>query len=126
LLRYTVEFVTDAFPGPATAFVRQLVALQDVLGKHQDVEVAISQLRALAERAELSPGALFALGSLAQRYADEAVVLRSQYARAYRRVAGKRWRRLHRQLRQAAAGTAAPAQLSEEQVDAAPRATQLT
>jgi deazaflavin-dependent oxidoreductase (nitroreductase family) len=103
LLRYTVEFITDAFPRSAAEFVRALVALQDVLGKHQDAEVAIGQLRALADRAQLSPGALFALGGLAQRYADEAAQQRLQFDRAYRQVNGKRWRRLHRELRRAAA-----------------------
>ncbi len=103
LLRYTVEFITDAFPRSAAEFVRQLVALQDVLGKHQDAEVAIGELRGLAERAELSPRALFALGQLAQRYADEAAQLRGQFERAYRQVSGKRWRKLRRDLRHAAA-----------------------
>jgi deazaflavin-dependent oxidoreductase (nitroreductase family) len=106
LLRYTVEFVTDAFPRQAARFVTLLVAVQDVLGKHQDAEVAISELRTLAERSELSPGALFALGQLAQRYADEAADLRSQFEPAYRRVAGKGWRNLHRQLRRAAGAAA--------------------
>jgi CHAD domain-containing protein len=101
LLRYTVEFVSDAFPRPASRFVRRLVALQDVLGKHQDAEVAIGQLRALVERSELSPGALFALGQLAQRHAQEAANLRAQFSRVFDRVEGKAWRRLRRELRRA-------------------------
>ena len=103
LLRYTVEFVSDAFPRPATRFVRRLVTLQDVLGKHQDAEVAIGELRALVERSELSPSALFALGQLAQRYTDEAAGLRSQFESAYKRATGKAWRQLQRELRRAAA-----------------------
>jgi deazaflavin-dependent oxidoreductase (nitroreductase family) len=102
LLRYTVEFVADAFPRSAAEFVRRLTALQDVLGKHQDAEVAITQLRALAEHGQLSPGATFALGQLAQRYANEAEQLRLQFDRAYRRVSGKCWRTLDRDLRRAA------------------------
>ena len=102
LVRYTVEFIADAFPQSATEFVRRLTALQDVLGKHQDAEVAITQLRALAERAKLSPGALFALGQLAQRYVDEAARLRLQFDGAYRGVSGKRWRNLQSDLRRAA------------------------
>jgi deazaflavin-dependent oxidoreductase (nitroreductase family) len=102
LLRYTLEFVSDAFPKSAAPFVRRLVALQDVLGNHQDAEVALGQLRALAERAELSRGALFALGQLAQRYADEAARLRAQFDQAYKQVSGNSWRKLHRELRRAA------------------------
>ena len=107
LLRYTVEFVSEAFPRPASRFVRRLVALQDVLGKHQDAEVAIGQLRALAERSELSPGALFALGQLAQRHAQEAADLRAQFSPVFRRVEGKAWRQLRRELRRAEATSGA-------------------
>jgi CHAD domain-containing protein len=106
LLRYTVEFLSEAFPRPAARFVRRLVALQDVLGKHQDAEVAIGQLRALAERSELSPGALFALGQLAQRHAQEAADLRAQFSHVFERVDGKPWRQLRRELRRAAAPAA--------------------
>jgi deazaflavin-dependent oxidoreductase (nitroreductase family) len=102
LLRYTVEFVSDAFPRSAPRFVRRLVTLQDVLGNHQDADVAFAQLRALAERTDLSPGALFALGQVAQRYADESARLRSQFEPAYRGVIGRRWRKLRRELRRAA------------------------
>ncbi|MBV9327312.1 MAG: CHAD domain-containing protein [Chloroflexi bacterium] len=97
LLRYTVEFVGDAFPRASRRFVRRLVALQDVLGKHQDAEVALGELREVAQRSELSPSALFALGQLGQRYADEAAELRSQFAGAYAGVVGKRWRTLRRE-----------------------------
>jgi deazaflavin-dependent oxidoreductase (nitroreductase family) len=117
LLRYTVEFLREAFPRPAARFVDRLVVLQDVLGKHQDAEVAITQLRTLAERSELSPAALFALGQLAQRHADDAADLRSQFERAYRRVAGRRWRSLHRELRRAAQAAALPEREAVQYVD---------
>jgi deazaflavin-dependent oxidoreductase (nitroreductase family) len=116
LLRYTLEFVADAFPRSTAGFVRRLVALQDVLGKHQDADVAFAELRALADRAELSAGALFALGQLAQRYAAESAELRAQFGPVYREVTGKRWRQLRRELRDAARG-ALPKSRPVEYVD---------
>jgi len=101
-LRYTLEFVANLDSREARGVLRSLVALQDLLGKHQDAEVALTQLHALAERAVLPPGMLFALGQLAQRNSFEAVQLRAGFERAYRPVVGKRWRRFHRRLRQAA------------------------
>jgi deazaflavin-dependent oxidoreductase (nitroreductase family) len=102
LLRYTAEFMTEAFPRSVPRFVRRLVELQDVLGSHQDADVAFAQLRALAEGSDLSSAASFALGQLAQRYAEDSARLRSQFAPAYRRVTGQRWRKLRRELQRAA------------------------
>ena len=114
-LRYTVEFLADVDQASARRFVRRLVALQDILGKHQDAEVAIAQLRTLTgNRRADRPELLFALGQLAQRSADEAESLRSSFARAYRRVTGKRWRRLHQQLRRAAAQAGPNERLADE------------
>jgi CHAD domain-containing protein len=98
-LRYAVEFLTPAYAGPAERFVRGVVTLQDVLGLHQDAEVAIARLRSLASgAAEFSPEVLFTMGALAQRHTDKATRLRSAFPRAYRRVIGKRWLRLEREL----------------------------
>jgi CHAD domain-containing protein len=97
-LRYTLEFVANQNSPAARRFLRRLVVLQDLLGEHQDAEVAVAHLRALAERAAVPPSVLFAMGELAQRHSVEAVQLRAQFERAYRPVVGKQWRRLHRRL----------------------------
>jgi CHAD domain-containing protein len=48
-LRYMLECFADAFPAkPRQRFVRHLKALQDNLGEHQDAEVHLEQLGALA------------------------------------------------------------------------------
>ena len=78
------------------------MVLQDLLGGHQDAEVAVAQLPSLAERAALPPNVLFAMGQLAQRNSMEADRLRANFARAYRPVVGKQWRRFHRQINRAA------------------------
>ena len=52
-LRYTLEFVANQDSPQARRFLRRLVVLQDILGEHQDAEVAIAQLRALADRARI-------------------------------------------------------------------------
>jgi CHAD domain-containing protein len=105
-LRYTLEFVVNRESRPARRVLPSLVVLQDLLGKHQDAEVAVMQLHALVERAVLPSGMLFALGQLAQRNSSEALQLRAGFERAYRPVVGKRWRRFHRRLRQAAEAVA--------------------
>ena len=98
-LRYTLEFVANQDSPQARRFLRRLVVLQDILGEHQDAEVAIEHLRGLAERVALPPSVLFAMGQLAQRNSATAVELRGRFKRAYRPVVGKQWRRLDRQLR---------------------------
>ena len=97
-LRYTLEFVANQDSPAARRFLRRLVVLQDLLGEHQDAEVAVAHLRALAERVSAPPSVLFAMGELAQRRAVEAVQLRARFEHAYRPVVGKEWRRLHRRL----------------------------
>ena len=109
-LRYTVEFLTAAAPKAARSFTRRLVALQDVLGQHQDMEVAITELQAIAEREPLPPGVIFALGQLAQRHAAEAGDLRSQFGGVYRSVVGKPWGDLEERLRRAAVRSRAEVQ----------------
>jgi CHAD domain-containing protein len=91
--RYALEFLTDVYAGRARPVLKQLVALQDILGLHQDAVVAIDRLRALTvERgAELAPETIFAMGEIAERYRHGVVDLRKQVPPAYRRVSGKRW-----------------------------------
>jgi CHAD domain-containing protein len=99
-LRYTLEFLADLYPGGAKPLIRRLTALQDVLGLHQDADVAIERLRALAaERGDdLGPATIFAMGEIAERYRSEMIALRRQVPAAYAAVAGKRWKQFRAQL----------------------------
>jgi CHAD domain-containing protein len=93
-LRYALEFLADLYPGQTRRLTKRLVALQDVLGLHQDADVAIERLRALAATrgTELPPEAIFAMGELAERYRRRAVELRARVPQAYARVGGKAWK----------------------------------
>ena len=98
--RYTLEFLGDLYPGAAKPLIKRLVTLQDVLGLHQDADIAIERLRSLAaERgADLGPATIFAMGEIAERYRSEMVALRRRFPAAYSAVAGKRWKRFMGQL----------------------------
>lgn len=95
-LRYAVEFVADVYGRPAHRFVRRVTELQDLLGNHQDAQVAGDQLRAMVSQpaANLPHEVVFVMGELAQRYADDAAVLRSRFVKSYKRATGRRWRKL--------------------------------
>ena len=99
-LRYALEFLTDLYPGTSRPVIRRLVELQDLLGLHQDADVAIERLRRLAaERGgELSPATVFAMGEIAERYRQGALELRTRFPAAYSRVRGKRWKALRREI----------------------------
>lgn len=98
--RYALEFLSDVYPGRTQPLLKRLVALQDVLGLHQDADVAITRLRRLAaERAdELQPATVFAMGEIAERHRARAAELREQFPAVYRRVKGKKWKSLRKQL----------------------------
>ena len=68
-LRYMLECFGSMFAArPRKAFVKQLKALQDNLGEHQDAEVHLAQLRDLARdlhaTAGIGPDVLLAMGRL--------------------------------------------------------------
>lgn len=92
-LRYALEFLTDVYAGRASPVLKQLVALQDILGLHQDAFVAVERLRALVgERGtQLGPPTVFAMGEIAERYRQGVKPLQAQVVPAFRRVEGKRW-----------------------------------
>jgi CHAD domain-containing protein len=93
-LRYTLEFLADLYPGETGPLLRRLVALQDLLGLHQDGDVAIARLRALASDPAEALGAptAFAMGEVAARYRREMADLRLEFPSAYAAITGKRWR----------------------------------
>ena len=93
-LRYALEFLADLYPGRTRRLIKRVVGLQDLLGLHQDAEIAIDRLRRLAvERGtELRPETIFAMGEIAERYRRSTVELRSRFPKAYARVTGKAWK----------------------------------
>ena len=99
-LRYTVEFIGPIYGKPARAYAKRLVALQDVLGAHQDDVVAIATLRDIAMDPPQKIGApiVFAFGMLAERYRTDALRARGRFPKRYRDVTGPRWRKLRRAM----------------------------
>jgi CHAD domain-containing protein len=95
-LRYALEFLSEVTPYDTDPLVKRLVALQDLLGMQQDADVATSRLRDLATRegGVLPVPTVFAMGAVAERYAQRGRELRAQFPKAYRRVRGKRWKEL--------------------------------
>jgi CHAD domain-containing protein len=93
-LRYALEFLADLYPGATRPLIRRLVAVQDVLGLHQDADIAIERLRHLAVSSsnELNPATIFAMGEVAERYRQSMIDLRAQFPAAYARLSGKQWK----------------------------------
>lgn len=105
-LRYALEFHSDIYQKPARNLTKSLKSLQDVLGDHQDAEVAIAQLRELAPPADgrrrraggLSPRSLFVMGGIAHRYELRAAELREIFPDSYSEIKGKPWKRLRKKI----------------------------
>jgi triphosphatase len=96
-LRYALEFVADVYPGETPKYRRQLIGLQDMLGKLQDAQVASARLRELAtgdEAKSLSPATVFVMGGLAERYEREATRILRQLPERLPLVGGAEWRHL--------------------------------
>lgn len=88
--RYAAEAVEPAIGKPARSFARALVAVQDVLGEHQDAVVAAEWLRRAALDA---PGdQAFAAGLLAAAEHDAAQRARDAWRATWKRVDRKRVR----------------------------------
>ena len=100
-LRYALEFFSGVYGNEATgSLVRPLKAVQDTLGRHQDVVVAADLLREIAVSTQRLPKrTVFAMGLLAERYHAEAAALRASAtaAKEYRAlVEGKLWKRFEK------------------------------
>ncbi len=96
-LRYALEFLSGVYGKEATdEFVKPLKALQDVLGKHQDLMVAGDLLEEFATGSQgLSSRTVFVMGGLAERHRREAAELRASLPAlaAYRTLTkGKKWK----------------------------------
>ena len=110
-LRYTLEFLAELYPGRTRPLIRRLAALQDILGRHQDAEVAIDRLRQLAagQSGELPPETLFAMGEIAERHRQTMRELRARFPSAYKRVHGKRWKSFRKLIERKRPASPAPA-----------------
>jgi triphosphatase len=109
-LRYALEFFADLYPKPTPALSKRLAALQDILGLHQDADVAIARLRALVdERADrLEPATVFAMGQIAERYRQSMGDLKAKVPAAWERVRGKNWRSMKKAIERQSADTSVP------------------
>ncbi len=98
--RYATEFVAGLYGKPARRFQSALVALQDVLGEHQDAVVAIADLDALiaAEGERLRPETVAAVRAAQDEFRAAIADRRARFPAALRR-ARKRWKPLARRMR---------------------------
>jgi CHAD domain-containing protein len=101
-LRYALEFLSPVYGRPAERLAKQLVRLQDLLGLHQDAQVAMAWLRELAldSSPPLSLGSVFVMGRIAERYAEQARRARARFPGAYSKLRGKRWREVARLMKE--------------------------
>lgn len=101
-LRYALEFLSGMYGKPAEKLISSLKDLQDVLGDHQDAEVAIAHLRELSAEGgqgqELPPRAVFVMGAIAYRYELQLGDLRAKFPGACGEIKGKRWEKLVKNL----------------------------
>ncbi len=99
-LRYAVEFFSDLYGETAQDLIARFVVVQDILGAHQDAHVAMPRLRTLVDKhsKQLTPQTIFAMGEIAQRYAQHAFELRKQFPKASRKL-GKRWKALKKEMK---------------------------
>jgi CHAD domain-containing protein len=92
-LRYSLEFTAGLYDGSTDRFVRRMARLQDALGLMQDAEVATEQLLGITSEhgSELPPLTIFAMGSVAERYRDEAATLLASMPRRLKVLNGSVW-----------------------------------
>jgi CHAD domain-containing protein len=92
-LRYAIEYLADLYGKPGKEYVKRLVALQDLLGEHQDDYVAMALLQELSSH-DAPAGTVFSLGRLSGRFEANAARLRAGFPDAYAGIRGKPWRAL--------------------------------
>ncbi len=82
-LRYACEFFVDLYGKEAARFVRRVVALQDVLGEHQDAVVSGTTLSrfsgAISAPARLRCALHMAMGHLMAQHAERACTARARF-----------------------------------------------
>lgn len=111
-LRYAIECVAGLYGKRADDFLSVVRRLQNRLGEQQDAHVSNARLGDLvkARTPRLPPASVFLMGRMAERQHTRALAARTQFAKAYRRVRGRRWKELRRAMRDAQIVAAPPAQ----------------
>jgi len=97
-LRYALEFLSGIYGQPLREFVGPLKKLQDVLGDHQDAEVAAAHLRELGvdrgRGRRLPPETIFVMGGISHQYVLRARELSTGYPKAYRKAVRGKWKKV--------------------------------
>ena len=103
-LRYALQFLAPIYGEGISALIRRSTRLQDLLGDHQDAEVAVARFDGiLAEDGnDLSPAAALAVVEIAARYRKRKAKRRRRFPKAFRRVTGKAWADARRVMNRAA------------------------
>ncbi len=97
-LRYLLEALRPIIGGPGRKLTRQLVRLQDVLGRFNDAIVAAAAIRAFRDGPHATDDAAVrqALTALVDAELRRAGAAQSEFARAWRRFSSKATLQLHR------------------------------
>jgi triphosphatase len=101
-LRYALEPLQGIYGEPSEKMVEMLEQLQDDLGEHQDLVVAVAMLREHGVAGKLPPQTIFSMGSMAGRYAREAAEIRAvvTYSKPFRAFSkGKEWKKFRKTMR---------------------------
>ena len=98
-LRYTTEFLTPVYGKPAERLIDRTVALQDLLGDHQDGIVSTQRIEEAIHTAaaEWPAETSLALGRVVQQELAHGAGPRHDFGTTYVKVAGA-WKRLRRAL----------------------------
>ena len=98
-LRYAIEPLRGIYGKPAKKMVDLLKEMQDDLGGHQDLVVFAGLMREIAVSGDLPPQTVFAMGSVARRFADEASRRREHLPEAKPLAnLSRRWKKLRNEL----------------------------
>lgn len=100
-VRYALEPVEELYGKPARRMLRSLRRLLDCLGDQQDAHVARTRLSALVDTPPEGFGTMtwFLMGRLAEHQAVPGEV-RRRIRKAWRKLAGPRWKSLRAQMRE--------------------------
>jgi CHAD domain-containing protein len=94
-LRYLLEFFASLYPTEVVKpFVKALKGLQDQLGRFQDREVQANALRELAPALQDSPHTVMAMGVLVERFMQEELAARAEFAERFEAFASAEQRAL--------------------------------
>jgi CHAD domain-containing protein len=91
-LRYALETLRGLGGKNVGKMLRRLVALQDLIGDHQDAFTAMERLRAYGETAEVPPATLLSVGALVEGFGRRARKLRRRFPETWRRLDRSRLR----------------------------------